>query len=256
MILNFANASLQLLLNPLCAACDAPLDKPLEGPVCAVCWRAIAELTPPVCARCGDAMARGRADSRCLRCLGDPPKFAAARSAGQYHGSLRRIIHAFKYERRRALARRLAEMMRKAAADLIDQADAVVPVPLHPWRIAGRGFNQADDLALELGRPLSRVLRRRRHGPPQAGLPASHRQANVHNAYALRRMPGTRTTVRGKTLMLVDDVMTTGATLNACAAVLLDAGARSVLAVTAARAVAGRLGPPPPPLDLLPDLRR
>ena len=187
---------------------------------------------------------------------GDPPLFAAARSAGRYHGSLRRIIHAFKYERRRVLAVRLAEMMKGAGADLFERADAVVPVPLHPWRVLSRGFNQADDLARQLGRPLCRVLRRRRHGPPQASLPAARRHANVRRAYALRRIPGARGMIRGKTLVLVDDVMTTGATLNACAGVLLDAGARTVLAVTAARAVAGPPVQPPPTLDLSDALHR
>jgi ComF family protein len=251
MILKFANASLRLLLNPLCAACDAPLDKPLEGPVCGSCWSGVARLTPPCCARCGDALASGRSASPfCPRCLRDPPLFTGARSAGQYHGSLRNIIHAFKYGRRRVLADRLARMMADAGADLINAADAVVPVPLHPRRTLGRGFNQADDLARHLGRPVCRVLRRCRHGPPQASLPAARRQANVQRAYALRRTPGARTLIQGKTLVLVDDVMTTGATLDACAAVLLGAGARTVLAITAARAVAGRLVQSPATPDL------
>ncbi len=239
-----ANAAVRVLLVPLCATCEAPLDCPLAGPVCDVCWRAITRLTPPCCAQCGDALARGT--GRCARCLRDPPMFSAARSAGQYDGTLRKIIHVFKYERRRVLAARLAEMMREAGADLIGKADAVVPVPLHPWRALSRGFNQADDLAQQLGRPLWRVLRRCRHGPPQAGLPAARRQANVRRAYALRRVPGPGRIVHGRTLVLVDDVMTTGATLDACAGVLLEAGARTVLAVTAARAVAGRLVQWPP----------
>jgi ComF family protein len=257
MILNFANATLRLLLNPLCAACDAPLDRPLEGPVCGSCWRAIARLTAPCCLRCGDALVGWHARTDlCVRCLRNPPVFAAARSAGRYDGALRRIIHAFKYERRRVLAGQLAEMMKDAGADMIEQADAVVPVPLHPWRMLSRGFNQAEDLARRLGRPVCRVLRRRRHGPPQAGLPAGRRHANVRRAYALRRTPGVRAIVRGKTLVLVDDVMTTGATLEACAGVLLEAGAQTVLAITAARAVAGRPVQPRPTPDLSDALRR
>jgi ComF family protein len=216
------NAALQLFLAPMCAACEAPLTHPLRSPVCPACWRAVARLPAP-----GEA--------------GGPLAFEAARSAGQYEGSLRAIIHAFKYDRRRALAAPLAAMMRDAGAALLEEADAVVPVPLHPWKRLTRGFNQADDLARHLGRPVWRVLRRRRHGPPQAGLPAARRHANVRDAFAARSGR-----LRGATVVLVDDVMTTGATLDACGRVLLAAGARSVRALTVARAAAGRPLPPPP----------
>src|SRR6185436_12745560 len=102
-----------------------------------------------------------------------------------------------------------------------------------------RGFNQADDLACRLGPPVWRVLRRRRHGPPQAGLPAAQRQTNVQDAFALCRWPFARAQLRNRSVVLVDDVMTTGATLEACARVLIEAGARSVCALTVARAVSG-----------------
>lgn len=219
------NAALRFLLGPTCAACEAPLTEPLRSPVCSACWRAIARLPP--------------ADH-----AGGPHAFEAAQSAGQYEGALRAIIHAFKYERRRVLAAPLAAMMRVAGAALLDDADAVVPVPLHPWKRLTRGFNQADDLARHLGRPVWRVLRRRRHGPPQAGLPAARRHANVRDAFAARSRR-----VRGATVVLVDDVMTTGATLDACGRALLAAGARSVRALTVARAAAGRPLPPPPTPD-------
>jgi predicted amidophosphoribosyltransferase len=124
-----------------------------------------------------------------------------------------------------------------------------VPVPLHPYRLATRGFNQADDLASHLGIRVWRLLRRRRLGRPQAGLPAALRRTNVRNAYALRRLPmldrshrprAPARLIEGAVLILVDDVMTTGETMDACAGVLLSAGARSVRAVTVARAVAER----------------
>jgi ComF family protein len=172
---------------------------------------------------------------------------SAARSAGEYSGSLREIIHAFKYERRRVLAARLGGMMRDAGREILDGADALVPVPLHPWRALTRGFNQADDLAAHLGLPIWRLLRRRRHGPPQASLPAARRHSNVRGAYALGPagpaafLPARlRARLQGRTIVLVDDVMTTGATLNACAEVLVTAGAQAVRALTVARAAAGR----------------
>jgi predicted amidophosphoribosyltransferase len=102
-----------------------------------------------------------------------------ARSAGQYEGSLREIIHAFKYEGRRVLAAPLGAMVRAAGVDFLREADGVVPVPLYPWRAFRRGFNQADDLARHLGLPVVTALRRRSGGPPQASLPAAQRHANV-----------------------------------------------------------------------------
>jgi ComF family protein len=175
--------------------------------------------------------------------------FACARSAGEYDGSLRTIIHAFKYGRCRALAAPLGTLMREAGRDLLRDADAVVPVPLHPWRHFVRGFNQADDLARELKVPVWRVLRRPRHGPPQAVLSSGRRHANVARAFRARDLatimavpPSKRITrlFDGPTVVLVDDVLTTGATADACARALMHAGARTVRVLTAARAVAGR----------------
>jgi ComF family protein len=242
--MRLANAALRFLFAPQCAACEGDLPRPLDGPVCDECWRAVASMTPPWCARCGDALASA-ALALCTRCAADPPDFAVARSAGRYEGSLRAIVHALKYGKCRAIAPRLAAAMQGAGAELLEAAGAVVPVPLHPWRRVSRGFNQADDLARLLGKPVARVLRRRRHGPPQASLPASRRALSVRDAFGLKL--GAARLVRGRALLVVDDVMTTGATMNACSRVLLDAGARAVYALTAARAVAGRTAPPPPP---------
>lgn len=243
--MNLANVALRVLFAPQCSACESPLSHPLSGPVCGVCWQSIAMMTPPCCPICGDAMASAALPS-CARCSVERPEFARARSAGRYDGSLRAIVHALKYQRCRALAGRLGGMMREAGLEILSEADAVVPVPLHPWRRLRRGFNQADDLARCLGKPVARVLKRRHHGPPQARLPSGRREGNVRGAFAVRL--GARRRVEGRILVIVDDVMTTGATLNACSRVLLEAGARSVYALTAARAVAGptaqRLLPP------------
>lgn len=172
------------------------------------------------------------------------------RSAGVYDGSLRHMVHALKYRKRRMIAPLLARRICHECRDALDGADAVVPVPLHWLRLWDRGFNQADDIAMHLGLPVWRALRRRRHGPPQAGLPASRRHGNASGAYALSRLETLRgvrdrARLRGAKVVLVDDVVTTGATLEACAGVLLAAGAARVTAVTAARAVAIlRLQPP------------
>jgi ComF family protein len=252
------NALIRVFLAPGCAACDATLERPLDSPVCADCWRSVRALSPPWCARCGDQLPAWRAPGPlCARCRRTAPRITIARSGGVHDGSLRAIVHAFKYTPCRALAAPLAALMTAAGPDVLAGADAVVPVPLHPLRAWQRGFNQADDLARALGLPVWRVLRRTGHGPPQAGLPASRRHANVRTAFALRRRHAwRRPRLRNSIVVLVDDVMTTGATLDACARVLLGAGVRSVRALTAVRAVAARSAPPPPPPDRAPARRR
>ena len=253
-----SNAVIRALLAPSCAACDRPLDEPLSGPICSTCWHAWPVLSPPMCARCGDELAPARVrehprDDWCERCQSGQTTISRIRSAGVYDGSLRQMVHALKYRTRRMIASRLAARMRIDCADALEGADAAVPIPLHWLRLWDRGFNQADDLALELGLPVWRVLRRRRGGPPQASLHAARRHSNASGAYALAwrervRGLGDQSRIRGARLVLVDDVVTTGATLEACARVLIAAGAARVTAVTAARAVAApRLQPPPAP---------
>ena len=247
------NTFVRVLLAPVCAACGHVLAYPLSNPVCQDCWQRTSAITPPWCVRCGDAIADWRSSlPLCARCRRREPQFALARSAGRYDGSLREIIHAFKYRKRRALASPLAALMRAAGADVLNGADAVVPVPLHPLRALQRGFNQADDLARCLGPPVWRVLRRCRHGPPQATLPAARRHANVRDAYELRApllslvAGGTSLrSLRNRTVVLIDDVMTTRATMEACGRVLREGGVRSVRALTIARAVAGPRPQPP-----------
>ena len=159
---------------------------------------------------------------------------ARTRAVGEYDGSLRAILHALKYSGRRSVARRLGAMMRSAGGDVLDGADFAVPVPLHPFRRLTRGFNQAAELARGLGVPVVPALRRARHTRPQADLPAARRHENVQDVFRLAR----RASVQGACVVLVDDVSTTGATLEACARTLADGGAREVRALIAARAVA------------------
>jgi ComF family protein len=161
-----------------------------------------------------------------------------ARSVGRYEGSLRGILHAFKYEGRQSLARPLAALLRAAGEPVLDGADWVIPVPLHPWRHARRGFNQSDALAQQLGIPVVRALWRMRATAPQTSLRASARRRNVQGAFALSPLMGPRSArlLEGRVLVLVDDVWTTGATLAACATVLRHAGAAQVRALTVARA--------------------
>ncbi len=161
-----------------------------------------------------------------------------APSLGPYEGSLRVAIHELKYRGRRRVAARLAEELVRADGvfPVVEGADALVPVPLHPRRLRERGFNQAELLALAVGRAtrlpvLKGALLRRRDTLPQAGLSAARRRANVASAFVVRR----RGLVVGRVLVLVDDVTTTGATVHACAAMLRECGAKDVRLLSAAR---------------------
>ena len=169
----------------------------------------------------------------CPRCQRQPSAISRLRAIGDYDGTLRAIIHALKYDRRQSLARPLAGLMRRACGDILTGVDLVVPVPLHRSRLRSRGFNQAALIARALSLPWQQALRRTRATPSQTDLPAEQRHANVRDAFTLSR----RARVAGLVVTLVDDVSTTGATLEACARVLRDAGAREVRAVTAARVV-------------------
>ena len=156
------------------------------------------------------------------------------RSIGSYDGSLRAIVHAFKYDGHRSLAARLGGLMKARGAMVLAGAEAAVPVPLHASRRRERGFDQAADLARHVGLPVVHALGRLRSTAVQASLPAARRHANVRDAFTL-----TRAAIRLKSriVVLVDDVSTTGATLEACARALSGAGVREIRALTAARVV-------------------
>ena len=245
------DAILAVVWAPRCAACDDPLDAPTRGVVCGACWRRLPAIAAPVCDRCGVPVAMGdtRAGARCAECrrTGGPP--TARRAVGVHAGTLRAIVHAFKYDGRRSLARPLAHRMRDAGGDWLHGADIAVPVPLHAFRRWRRGFNQAADLAAHLGIPVVHALRRTRHTGRQVELSRAARLEALGGAFALARRGSRRAAaaaVRGRSVVLVDDVITTGATVDACAAVLRNAGARQVRALSAALAVAARSQPPSP----------
>lgn len=205
---------LSIVLAPVCAACRRPLESPTRGAVCASCWSAIVPIAP-------------------LGCGCFPPHISLATAIGPYEDTLKEIVHALKYDPRPTIARRLGLQMREAGGPVLTGADVVVPVPLHRSRERTRGFNQARALATHLGLPLMDALARSRRTAVQADLPAAGRHANVQGAFVLK-VPSSA--LDGAIVVLVDDVSTTGATLNACAAPLLAAGAREVRALTAARA--------------------
>ena len=226
-----------VLFAPTCAVCKTPLEFPSLGAVCGGCWTSIRPLTGPVCETCGDVLASWRSEDRrqlCVRCVRRRRVIAAGRAIGPNEGTLREVLHALKYGGRRSVARPLAELMKATGHEILAGADIVVPVPLHFRRYYRRGFNQAYELARHLEVPCVRALRRRRATVTQTDLPEAERHRNVTGAFAVRR--AARRHVQGSIAILVDDVSTTGATLDACAMALLEAGAREVRALTAARA--------------------
>jgi ComF family protein len=220
----FAAAVLDLVYPPRCAACDAAA--PLE-PFCPVCAEAV-DPVPPGCARCG----LPGPDPLCGACRADPPAFDGVRAGGLFGGPLADAVHALKYGRRPALARPLGSWLARRV-DLPEGA-LVVSVPLGRRRRIARGYDQAallaDALARAAGRPrLRAVLHRVRETPPQVGSSRAVRAANVRGAFEARE-------VVGLDLVLVDDVVTTGSTVDAAARALRAAGARSVAVVALARA--------------------
>lgn len=234
----------RLVLDPVlaalfpsrCAACAASLARPLRGPLCEPCWRSLPRHRGPLCA-CGVPLGAS-AGGRCGRCRRGSPAIEHGLSLGPYEGALRTLVHELKYRGRRRVAERLAELLlADVEAGAVLQGGAVlVPVPLHPRRLAARGFNQSELLALALARRARlrvrpRVLVRRKDTPPQTGLSAAARRRNVAGAFAVRQ----RAPIQARTVVLVDDVLTTGATARACAGALRLAGARAVHLLTIAR---------------------
>lgn len=238
------DAALALVYPQPCAACGVrAVERRADWPACAACWAATRLFVgdETLCWKCGtpaggEVPEGVRPTVRCRRC--DAEAFTAARACGLYEGALRAAVLGLK--RDPFVPPRLTWLLREAARRApLDAATLVVPVPLHPARERGRGFNQATLLASALaGRrgprldsfSLARVAHSERH---RAGMDARARRESVEGAFAVTRPR----LVRGESVLLVDDVFTTGATASACARALLDAGARSVFVLTAARAV-------------------
>lgn len=203
-----------LSFPPACAACGARLHS--QGPFCAACAEQV-------------------------RLLGELEPNSTARALAEYGGPVGEALRGFKYKRRLAGGAALAKWLaRSIPGSWLNHVEVIAPVPLHPWRLLARGFNQA----VVLFRPLAethgialepRVLARLRHTRPQTGLKPAERRSNVAGAFGLRQ-PGL---IKGRKVLLVDDVFTTGATAHECAQVLLDAGAAEVSVLTLAKTRTG-----------------
>ncbi|TBR23052.1 ComF family protein [bacterium] len=224
---------LHLLLPRTCGACGRDLPCTLQGPLCGPCLSGLELIRPPYCPRCGMA---GRAQTSCRRCASLPPATPVTRAAFRYRGPLPPLLHAFKYGGRLDAGRALGDWMAGAwrRHPELGRPDALVPVPLHPARLAERGFNQARVLAERVssaaGAPVAELAARRRRTPPQAQRAREERLGRMSGAF--RAEPS----ARGLRLVLVDDAMTSGETLAACASALREAGAADVKAFVLTRA--------------------
>ena len=231
------NGVLDVIYPPKCLVCGAEEAEPL----CAACRGEVLPLHPPFCDRCGVPVAAGRLV--CPPCeTGPEPYFAWSQAVGQYTGVLRTAIHRLKYESKGALARPLGELLSGAfdtSTPLISkcqQFDCVVPVPLHPSKLRSRGFNQAERIARVAAEqraiPLDTAgLLRIRKTRTQTAFHATERRRNVEGIFDTQ----SPLYFDGKSVLLIDDVMTTGSTVNECARVLRNAGAKRVAVLALAR---------------------
>jgi ComF family protein len=236
--------SLDVALPRLCPSCR---DLVADNGLCPPCWSKLAFISAPYCPRLGIPFAYDPGPGiLSMQAIADPPAYQRARAAMRYDDVARALVAAFKYGDRLDLAPLLGGWMARAGAELFEGADALVPVPLHWRRLWTRRFNQSAALAGAISK-ISRVpvahdlLNRAKATPQQVGLSRAERATNVQGAF--RVPPAAKAAVAGRRLILVDDVLTSGATSDACARVLLRAGAAQVDVLTLARVVDAAKGP-------------
>jgi len=240
-ILSTSGKLAELIFFPsFCQLCASLLVSPQERIVCRACWDKVKAQRHPYCLSCGRFFQGTGEPHFCQDCLQSRPPFSLHRSASKYEGGLKDIILLFKYHNFKVLGKELAQfafLALREEEELWQKIDALLPVPLHPKRRKQRGFNQAQVLAEELEKikgiqVADGVLVKVKNVPPQTSLEAEDRQKNVSGAFRVKK----EDQVKGKRLLLIDDVYTTGATIRECSRVLKKAGAKEVKAFTLAQA--------------------
>jgi ComF family protein len=230
--------ALDVALPTLCVACREPVAG--EG-VCAACWSQLAFIAPPYCPRLGIPFVYDPGpDLLSMQAIADPPAYQRARAAVRYDEVAKTLVHALKYQDRTDLAPTMGRWMARAGHELLGEADLLVPVPLHWRRAWSRRYNQSGALAQVIARQtgvtVSRdALRRVRPTQQQIGLSRSERATNVQGAFKVSQ--DKTTDVQGRRVILIDDVLTSGATVDACARALLRAKAAQVDVLVFARVV-------------------
>ena len=228
-----------LLLPPVCIACRARIGS--HGLLCGTCFAKIDFIAPPICARLGVPLPYDAGEGALsAAAIATPPVYDRARAAARYSETMRELIQSFKYRDRQEGLVLFAHWLKQAGAELLKDADLIVPVPLYPARLWWRRFNQSAMLAQALGGLTGVevdcfVLRRVKRTASQVGLSADQRRRNVAGAFKVDKARAGR--IRGKNVVVIDDVITTGATAEACARALKRAGAGRVDVLALARAV-------------------
>lgn len=219
-----------IVTPPICLKCHEPLSS--QDNLCPGCWSKIDFIRPPLCDRLGIPLPYDSgAGTLSAQAVAAPPVYGRARAVARYDGVMRQLIHDLKFHDRHDARKLFGRWMAEAGSSLIFDADVIVPVPLHRWKLLKRRFNQAAILSAELSRLTGRpnaplALMRSRKTSPQLGLTATQRRQNVSGAFSVP--PRQRGAVEGRCVLLVDDVITTGATISAAARALLSAGAAGV----------------------------
>jgi ComF family protein len=233
------SAVLGLLLPHRCLACGTSVES--AGALCPDCWSGVTFIAPPICDCCGYPFPYDAGEGAlCAACSARHPVYGRARAVFAYDEASRGPVLAFKHADRTDAAPAFGAWLKRAGSALLAEAGLVVPVPLHRTRLLARRYNQAAELARALAAASGvaaapDLLVRTRRTPSQGGLSATGRRRNVQGAFAIR--PGMEGAARGARIVLVDDVLTTGATAEACARTLLRAGAAAVDVLTLARVV-------------------
>jgi len=221
----------RIVLHAACVVCGRELPwRARKASCCASCWSGLPAIEGPKCSSCALPLPAG---DRCIRCIEEPLSVDWTEAWGHYRGSLERLLHAFKFERHDFLDDALSELLEQRVRDRA--FDAIVPVPMHRVKLRRRGYNQAELLGRALARRLrvrceAGLLRKRTEKLAQSTLPRDQRARNVRGAFVASPR------VRARSLLLVDDICTTGETLRECARVLAAAGASRISAVVVAKA--------------------
>jgi ComF family protein len=228
------NKFLNVLFPELCPICQRPSSDHKIAPICTECWQTIQQYEGPKCRKCGRPLVSD-VSITCGDCLKDEPAFIRARSFGIYDGALKKAINLFKYHNVKRLSSPLSGIMLRK---MMPRVETVVPVPLYGKRLRQRGFNQsaliAGHMASHIGaEPMIGNLVKVRDTMPQVGLSSAERRKNIRNAFEIRN----REQVRNKSILLVDDVITTGATAGECSRVLKETGAQEVYVMALAHGV-------------------
>lgn len=240
-----ARRCLDAILPPRCLGCGDMIDGARS--LCAACWRRLTFIGSPCCRCCGYPLLQTvAAQPICGACAAEPPVYARARAALRYDDGARGMILRFKHADRTDITRTFGRMLEQAGAELLQDCDLITPVPLHRWRLLRRGYNQSALLAYALADERRRLiipdlLQRVRQTASQQGLSGEQRKRNINTA-AFRLHPRYQSRLAGRRVLLIDDVLTTGATVAACTQVLMKAGAAAVDILALARVVRQEVG--------------